>query len=179
VATKTPKSQKKSGSDEGKIKGTAAAARRMAKARAAKKPGGAKPRSFSSRVGSGRSLWFNSGETDHRTQSARRFREIVFSIAADLGGLDSLSEIQRQLVRRHASLSLMAEKMEMSLVKDEEIDVARFMGMTNTLGRVSAALGLSKQVLDITPKEELKRLLEDDHDQVNGSSASNGNGAAS
>ena len=119
----------------------------------------------SSRVGTGRSLWYDSGNVDHRGQSARRYKEIIVAVGSDLGGLDSLSEIQRQLVRRHASLSLMAEKMEMSLVKDQDIDVSRFMGLTNTLGRVSAALGLSKQVLDITPKEELQRLLEDDEDE--------------
>jgi hypothetical protein len=141
VATKAPKKQKKPGSDEGRSKASIHA--------------------FSSRVGSGRSLWFDSGTTDHRTQSARRFREIAFTVASDLGGMDSLSEVQRQLVRRHAALSLQAEKLEAALVKDEEIDVGKFTALTNTLQRVSAALGLARQVLDITPEEELKRLLED------------------
>ena len=146
MATKTPKKPLKSGSDQKPSTRKAGAGN-------------------SSRVGTGRSLWYNSGNVDHRSQSARRYKEIIVAVAGDLGGLNSLSEIQRQLVRRHASLSLMAEKMEMSLVKDQDIDVGRFMGLTNTLGRVSAALGLSKQVLDITPKEELKRWLEDSEDE--------------
>ncbi len=141
MATETPKKQKKAGSDEGRSSASVHA--------------------FSSRVGSGRSLWFDSGSTDHRTQSARRFREIAFAVASDLGGIDNLSEIQRQLVRRLASLSLQAEELEAALVRDEDIDVSKFNSLTNTLQRVSAALGLARQVLDITPEAELKALLED------------------
>jgi hypothetical protein len=49
---------------------------------------------------------------DGRTQTALRFRDLVEQISNDLGGPDLLSEGQRQLIRRAASLSIMAEAIE-------------------------------------------------------------------
>src|SRR5258705_10925419 len=49
--------------------------------------------------------------TDGRSATARRFKDLVEDIAADLGGKDHLSESQRQLIRRAAMLSAEAERM--------------------------------------------------------------------
>ena len=46
---------------------------------------------------------------DHRGPVARRFRDLVGLVTADLGGPDHLSEAQRQIVRRIASLSVWCE----------------------------------------------------------------------
>ena len=43
---------------------------------------------------------------------ARRFADILAEIVSDLGGADQLSEAQRQLARRGASLSLACERLE-------------------------------------------------------------------
>jgi hypothetical protein len=48
---------------------------------------------------------------DGRTHAAMRFRDLNDDIIADLGGRDRLSTGQLQLVRRAATLSIMAEAM--------------------------------------------------------------------
>jgi hypothetical protein len=55
---------------------------------------------------------------DGRTQTARRFRDLVEEISNDLGGPSVLSEGQRQLIRRAASLSIMAEAIEADMARD-------------------------------------------------------------
>ena len=61
---------------------------------------GQKP-STRSRLGNGKILPLNDG----RSATARRFKDLVGDISADLGGASLLSEGQRQLIRRAAMLS--------------------------------------------------------------------------
>ena len=49
-----------------------------------------------SRVGNGAKLL---PLTDGRSATARRFKDLVFDIAADLGGVDHLSTAEMQLIR--------------------------------------------------------------------------------
>ena len=66
-----------------------------------------------SRVTNGRSLFFSGPAT---TAEARRFADILGQIISDLGGVDApLSEGQRQLARRAASLSVACEKLEQAV----------------------------------------------------------------
>ena len=67
------------------------------------------PKKQRSRVSNGRSLFITGPET---SAAARRFRDILAEIVSDLGGHDGLSEAQRQLARRGASLSLACERLE-------------------------------------------------------------------
>jgi hypothetical protein len=76
---------------------------------------------------------------DGRSSLSRRFRDIVADIASDLGGYDQLSEIQRQLVRRIASLAMMAEAIEADLVGSRDIDVERYGQLCDRIGPLTAA----------------------------------------
>jgi len=49
------------------------------------------------------------------TASARRFADILSSVVSDLGGPSELTEAERQLARRAASLSVACEKLEESI----------------------------------------------------------------
>jgi hypothetical protein len=48
--------------------------------------------------------------TDGRSMTARRFRDLYQQIAEDLGGLDRMSEGQKQLIRRVSMLSAECER---------------------------------------------------------------------
>src|ERR1700675_1264997 len=62
--------------------------------------------------------------TDGRSATARRFKDLVEDIAADLGDKDHLSEGQRQLIRRAAMLSAESERMEALAARGEaEFDI--------------------------------------------------------
>jgi hypothetical protein len=55
-------------------------------------------------------------DLDQRTPAARRYRDVLEAIVGDLGGPDILSEGQRQMARRAASLSVSCEQLESKLI---------------------------------------------------------------
>lgn len=70
-----------------------------------------------------------------------------------MGGADILSEGQRQLCRRAATLSIMAESMECDAVGNKPFDVDLYGQLTDRLGRCFQRLDLkstARQVRDIT-----------------------------
>jgi hypothetical protein len=71
-----------------------------------------------SKVTNGRALFLNGSI---KTAASRRFADILSAIVSDLGGADApLSEGQKQLARRAASLSVACEKLEAELVGQPE-----------------------------------------------------------
>lgn len=108
------------------------------------------------RVTNGRQLFME--HVDGRSAEARRFRDVLAQIASDLGGIDRLSEGQRQLARRCALISIECEKMERSAVAGEAIDLEAFGQLTDRLGRAFGRLGLKRVARDVTPnlKDYLK-----------------------
>jgi hypothetical protein len=99
------------------------------------------------------------------TKWARRFADVFGQIIADMGGPDGLSEGQRQLARRAATLSIACERMEGQAAAGEEIDLEQYGRLTDRLGRTFARLGLKRQARDMTPS--LDELLAAD-DEANG-----------
>jgi hypothetical protein len=102
--------------------------------------------------------------TDGRSMTARRFKDLVQDIAADLGGKDYLSEGERQLIRRAALLSAECERQEAMAARDErrpdgeiawksdfQFGVDRYVVMTNALRRVLETVGLKRVSRDVTP----------------------------
>jgi hypothetical protein len=67
------------------------------------------PRTSRSKVTNGNALFVVGKGT---SPYARRFADILGAVVSDLGGSDQLSEGQRQLARRAASLSLACERLE-------------------------------------------------------------------
>ena len=62
---------------------------------------------------------------DKRGPVARRFRDLISEITSDLGGPEALSETQRQIIKRIASLSVWCESAEAKMADGEEVDVDR------------------------------------------------------
>jgi hypothetical protein len=90
--------------------------------------------------------------TDGRSVTARRFKDLVEDIAADLGGRAMLSEGERQLVRRAALLSAECERHEALSARGEAgFDIELYVVMTNALRRVLETVGLRRVSRDVTP----------------------------
>jgi hypothetical protein len=87
---------------------------------------------------------------DKRSGEARRFKDVLAAIVSDLGGVDRLSEGQKQLCRRCALLAVEAEKLEARSISGESIDLDRFGMMTDRLGRAVSRLGLKRVPRDVT-----------------------------
>jgi hypothetical protein len=89
-------------------------------------------------------------EGDKRGPWTRRFKDILACIVSDLGGADILSEGQRQIARRAATLSIACEKLEGELAQGGDVDLVVYGMLTDRLGRCFNRLGLRRQAKDIT-----------------------------
>jgi len=90
-------------------------------------------------------------EADGRGPWARRWRDILGEVIADLGGIDILSEGQKQLARRCATISIACERMEGEAAQGNEIDLEVYGTLTDRLGRCFQRLGLKRHARDISP----------------------------
>jgi hypothetical protein len=86
---------------------------------------------------------------DGRSMMARRFREITTGVEADLGG--DLTEAQRALLARAATLACWCEEREAELAKGEQFDAAEYATIANALRRLLSDLGLDRVARDVTP----------------------------
>jgi hypothetical protein len=99
-------------------------------------------------VTNGRQLFIDG---DARLKVSRRFRDVLASIATDLGGVDRLSEGQKQIARRCAMLSVECEIMESAVVAGQPFDLDAYGQLTDRLGRAFQRLGLKRVMHDVTP----------------------------
>jgi hypothetical protein len=91
-------------------------------------------------------------EADRRGPWARRWRDVLAEIISDIGGHEAgLSEGQRQLARRCATIAIACERMEGEAALGHEIDLEQYGTLTDRLGRCFQRLGLRRQARDVTP----------------------------
>jgi hypothetical protein len=96
-----------------------------------------------SRVTNGKELLAN---IDGRSTEARRYRDLCFSFADDLGGASSLMEAQRALVRQAASLVVQSERLASAAIRGELVSDEQQTRVANALGRTLNRLGIRKRV---------------------------------
>jgi len=84
------------------------------------------------------------------TAWARRFKDVLAEITNDLGGVDLLSEGQRQLIRRVATISIACEAMEGDAAAGAAIDLELYGRLTDRLGRALERLGLKRQPREVS-----------------------------
>lgn len=117
---------------------------RMAKARKAQNSE-VNARKNRSRVTNGKSLFV---DFDGHGPWARRFRDIlaqiIADVAAEVGGIEQLTEGQRQLARRCATISISCEMMEGKAAAGGEFNVPEYGMLTDRLGRTFQRLGLKR-----------------------------------
>lgn len=87
---------------------------------------------------------------------ARRVGDLIALHEDDLGDPATLSEAQRQLVRRCAVLEAQLEQMEGRMSRGEDVSLDLYQRSTNTLGRQLERLGLRRA--DRTKTIEADRL---------------------
>jgi hypothetical protein len=77
---------------------------------------------------------------------SRRFADVLSEILSDINtGREGLSEGQRQLARRCATIAIACERMEGEAAAGNEIDLESYGTLTDRLGRAFQRLGLKRQ----------------------------------
>lgn len=73
---------------------------------------------------------------DGRTVAARRFRDLIVSLAADLGGLDALNEGERALIRNAAAMVVRSEDLQAATLRGEAVDPSDLIRLTDAVASV-------------------------------------------
>jgi len=106
------------------------------------------PKRTRSRISNGKDLLAG---VDQRSATYRRYRDLIEAIVADQGGVDQCSESRKQLIRRFAACSVLAEQAEAKLAGGQEIDVATHALLVSSLVRLAQRIGIDRRQRDVTP----------------------------
>ncbi len=99
---------------------------------------------------------------DGRTQWARRCRDLIEAHVSDLGGIQAISEAERSIVRRCATLTVELERMETAFATAGEADdrsLDLYQKVAGSLRRLLESLGLKRRSKPI-PISGLPHLME-------------------
>jgi hypothetical protein len=88
---------------------------------------------------------------DRRTRPFKRYETIRGAVLADMGGEENVSEVQKQLVSKFATIAMQLEIMEAAAIDGDTIDVDLFGRAAGHLRRIAEALGLERRQRDVTP----------------------------
>ena len=91
---------------------------------------------------------------DGRSTWVRRLRDLMALHIADLGGDGAISEAERSIVRRAATLTVELERLELGFATDGESSAAQldlYQRTANSLRRLLESVGLKRRARDITP----------------------------
>jgi hypothetical protein len=91
---------------------------------------------------------------DGRSTWVRRLRDLMGLYLSDLGGDDVVSEAERSIIRRIATLTIELERMEADFAvageaRPDQLDL--YQRTANSLRRLLEAIGLQRRARDITP----------------------------
>ena len=87
---------------------------------------------------------------DKRSTIYRRYRDLISAILADQSGADQCSEARKQLIRRFAAASVLAEQMESRLANGEQINISEHALLSSTLTRLAQRIGIDRVARDMT-----------------------------
>jgi hypothetical protein len=90
-------------------------------------------------------------DLDRRTMAFRKANDLISQIETDLGGHDSLSTAERQIVQRAALTGALLEDLEAKWLKGEPIDPGLYATLGNAQRRLFETVGLKRKSRDITP----------------------------
>ena len=88
---------------------------------------------------------------DGRGKHARRFRDLIEGIEADLGGPENMTTAERSLVRKAAALDVWCEDRVTEIGKGDPVDLEAYTSALNTLRRLYQSVGLKRRARDATP----------------------------
>jgi hypothetical protein len=91
---------------------------------------------------------------DGRSTWVRRLRDLIEAHVGDLGGDDRISEAERSIVRRAATLTVELERLEAKFAVAGEAapaDLDLYQRTAGNLRRLLEAVGLERRQRDVTP----------------------------
>jgi hypothetical protein len=88
---------------------------------------------------------------DGRSAEARRFKDLVSSFAASLGGEGALTEAERALIRNATLLTLQSERLQAVFVAGREVNSEELTRLANSSARVLAALRIKHERKEAAP----------------------------
>jgi hypothetical protein len=86
---------------------------------------------------------------DRRTLAARQFDAIASGIAADLGGEDHLTTVERHLIEGFAGAALRMHDVNARVLLGQEIDLAEHASIISSLVRIASRLGTQRRPRDL------------------------------
>ncbi|MBK5960942.1 hypothetical protein CCR97_22445 [Rhodoplanes elegans] len=90
------------------------------------------------------------GVIDRRTRAFANFTRVADGIAADLGGADQLTTIERALVEAFAGAAVALDDLSTRLLRGEQVDPGVQSQMITTLVRVATRLGTRRRAKTVT-----------------------------
>jgi hypothetical protein len=104
---------------------------------------------------------------DNRSTWVRRLRDLIALHLSDLGGEGNVSEAEKSIVRRAATLTVELERLELAFALAGEAEPAQidlYQRTANSLRRLLESVGLKRQSHDVTPNvhDYLRRIAEED-----------------
>ena len=91
------------------------------------------------------------GRIDGRTTAAVAFRSALDDLVSDLGGMETITRAEMEIIRRAAGLAVLAAAQEAAILTGKAINVPNYLALINTQRRTLMALGLNRRARDITP----------------------------
>jgi len=93
----------------------------------------------------------NIDDLDKRTKSYKRWEAIRAAVLSDRGGEENVSEVQRQLISKFATLALQLELLEVAALAGQQIDCDLFGRVSGHLRRLAESLGVDRVARNIGP----------------------------
>ena len=94
-------------------------------------------------------------EGDNRSSWARRMRDVIELHVSDLGGWVNVTEAEKSILRRAATLTVELERLEARFSNSDhsprDCDLQTYQRLTNTLRRALEAVGIHRRPRDVTP----------------------------
>jgi hypothetical protein len=93
-------------------------------------------------------------DVDGRSTWVRRLRDLIAIHLSDLGGIDNVSEAERSIIRRIATLTVELERMESGFANAGEATPAQldlYQRTANSLRRLLESVGIERRAKNITP----------------------------
>lgn len=98
--------------------------------------------------------WGTLANTDGRSAWARRYKDLCFQHAADLGGVENTSEAERSMIRRVSTLEVELEQLETRFATHggaEPKELELYHKTAGQLRRLLGAIGMKRRSRDVTP----------------------------
>jgi len=99
----------------------------------------------------------NCDALDGRTRARKQFDAIVRGIAADLGGEDRLSTVQKHLVEAFAGAAVHVHDINARLMLGEQIDIIAHSQAVSVMVRIASRIGIARLPRTVPSLDEYLR----------------------